>query len=402
MKHLFTLALAGVMSIAASAQAVQGQKFLDNWSVGVYGGAVAPTTHHGVFSNARGVAGVEVMKAFTPYFGLGIQASAGINTTGSHTVIDQVTPLVVGKFNLSNIFCGYPRTACGDKLTGAPRAFEVVAVAGIGFTKFLGHSDKEMTSSEYYANGIHAVSKFGLEFNYNFGKDKEWTVGLRPAIVYDLETTQEEHAYVEAGHAAYNINGSALELTAGVTYHFNNSNGHHHFTYVREYDQAEVDGLNAKINDLRGQLGTKDQQLGEKDGQIRRLQQELNDCRNQKPQTQTQTIINTNKALESYVTFAQGKSTISKDQQPNVERVATFLKNHKNSKVVIKGYASPEGSKAINEKLAKNRAEAVKTMLVNKYKISADRISAEGQGVGNLFEEPDWNRVSICTIDLGK
>ena len=23
---------------------------------------------------------------------------------------------------------------------------------------------------------------------------------------------------------------------------------------------------------------------------------------------------------------------------------------------------------------------------------------AEGQGVGNMFEEPDWNRVSICII----
>jgi hypothetical protein len=36
--------------------------------------------------------------------------------------------------------------------------------------------------------------------------------------------------------------------------------------------------------------------------------------------------------------------------------------------------------------------------LLNKYKIEASRITAEGQGVGNLFEEADWNRVSICTI----
>jgi hypothetical protein len=35
---------------------------------------------------------------------------------------------------------------------------------------------------------------------------------------------------------------------------------------------------------------------------------------------------------------------------------------------------------------------------VNKYKIAANRIEAEGQGVGNMFEEADWNRVSICTI----
>ena len=40
-----------------------------------------------------------------------------------------------------------------------------------------------------------------------------------------------------------------------------------------------------------------------------------------------------------------------------------------------------------------------KTILVNKYKINASRITAEGQGVGDMFTEPDWNRVSICTIE---
>ncbi len=38
-------------------------------------------------------------------------------------------------------------------------------------------------------------------------------------------------------------------------------------------------------------------------------------------------------------------------------------------------------------------------MLIKTYKISADRIVAEGQGVGDMFSEPDWNRVSICTLE---
>ena len=63
------------------------------------------------------------------------------------------------------------------------------------------------------------------------------------------------------------------------------------------------------------------------------------------------------------------------------------------------GYASPEGSVEVNARIAAARAEAVKTILVNKYKISASRITAEGQGVGDMFTEPDWNRVSICTIE---
>ncbi|MBQ4291728.1 MAG: OmpA family protein, partial [Muribaculaceae bacterium] len=65
----------------------------------------------------------------------------------------------------------------------------------------------------------------------------------------------------------------------------------------------------------------------------------------------------------------------------------------------IKGYASPEGSKEINDKLSKDRAAAVKNLLVNKYKIAADRIATQGCGVGDVFDQPEWNRVSICTID---
>lgn len=41
-------------------------------------------------------------------------------------------------------------------------------------------------------------------------------------------------------------------------------------------------------------------------------------------------------------------------------------------------------------------------MLTDRYGIAGKRIVAEGQGIGNMFEEPDWNRVSICTINVEK
>ena len=80
------------------------------------------------------------------------------------------------------------------------------------------------------------------------------------------------------------------------------------------------------------------------------------------------------------------------------------VKNDANTTITeidIVGYASPEGSVEVNERIARQRAEAVKKMLVGKYGIAEERIVAEGQGVGNMFEEPDWNRVSICTINAG-
>ena len=75
------------------------------------------------------------------------------------------------------------------------------------------------------------------------------------------------------------------------------------------------------------------------------------------------------------------------------------MTKHPETKVIIKGYASPEGSAELNARLAAARAEAVKTILVKRYRIAADRVTAEGQGVGDMFTEPDWNRVSICTIE---
>lgn len=380
MKKLFTIFMLGAAGLSASAQGYEGHKFFDNWSLGVIGGAVAPTTHHSVFSDARGVAGLELTKGITPVFSVGVQSVAGFNTLGicgskgaegAYTVVDNVNTTFFGKGNLSNLFFGY---------TGTPRFFEVEAMAGIGINHYFG--DGGFNS---------ATSKVGLNFNFNLGESKAWTVSLRPAMAWDWDAPAVDKAQM-------NINSSALELTAGVTYHFKSSNGAHHFTVVRPYDQAEVDGLNAKINDLRGQMSDKDKAISAKDAQLRQLQQELNDARNKKPAVQQ--VVNTKetKTLESYVTFRQGKSVVDASQLPNVERIATYMKNHKNAKVSIKGYASPEGSIEINTRIAKARAEAVKNILVNKYKIAASRITAEGQGVGNMFEEPDWNRVSICTL----
>lgn len=372
--------MVGASALTVGAQGYEGHKFFDNWSLGVVGGAVSPTTHHSFLNDARGVAGLELTKGITPVFSVGVQSIAGFNTLGvcsskgaegARTAVDNVNTTVFGKANLSNLFFGY---------NGKPRVFEVEAMAGVGANHYFG---------EYEGNS--ATSKVGLNFNFNLGESKAWTLSLRPAMAWDWDAPSSDHAQM-------NVNSSVIELTAGVTYHFKNSNGEHYFTQVRAYDQAEVDGLNAKINDLRGQVGAKDNEIYAKDAQVRQLQQELNDARNKKPVVQQVVNTKNTKTMESYVTFRQGKSVVDASQLPNVERIATYMRNHKNAKVIIKGYASPEGSAEINARLANARAEAVRGILINKYKIAGSRITAQGEGVGNMFEEPDWNRVSICTL----
>lgn len=380
MKKLFTLIVLCAAVASVSAQKYYGgNKFTDNWSVGVKGGVWSPANHYAILK-ARSVFGIQATKMVNPVLGFSIEGMAGVNantsrTFHSSTMIDFAAGNLLAKFNLNNLFCGYK---------GEPDRFEVVAFAGLGYMNAFvaGVSD----DPDFFN------SKLGLDLNYNLGKAKAWQITVSPAIVYALHG-----ADIGWNKMQYNYNRAALELTAGVNYKFGCSNGSHNFTIIKPYDQAEVDGLNAKINDLRGQVENLNGQLRNASDANNRLKKELNDCRNQKPVVK-EVVVN-NRDCESVVSFRQGKSVVDLAQMPNVERVATYLNNHKDAKVVIKGYASPEGSLAWNEKLAKNRAEAVKKVLVKKYKIAEDRITAEGQGIGKMFSEPDWNRVSIATME---
>ena len=361
--------------IAANAQkAVEGNKFTENWSVGFNAGGTTPLTHSAFFKNMRAVLGVGLDKQVTPVLGLGFEAMTSINTTPSRTAFDNTNLSVLGTLNLSNLFGGY---------AGAPRLFEVETVAGIGWLHYAVNGESDLNSMS---------SKLGLNFNFNLGEEKAWTLAFKPALVYDMSADGTDNV-------CFNANRAAWEFTAGLKYHFSCSNGKHYFTIVKPYNQSEIDALNDQINNMRREADDNAAALKNANQKAADLEKALNDCKNQAPKVITETVTNNKKTLESVVTFRQGGTSVESSQTPNVERIATYLKNHKNATVSIKGYASPEGNADVNARIAKQRAESVKNMLINRYKIAANRITAEGQGVGNMFEEPDWNRVSICTIN---
>ncbi len=382
MKKIFTLIAVCACMLSASAQtAVSGSKFLDNWSIGIDGGIA--TNLHDWQSPHGGIMGLQLTKGVTPVLSLEMSAQLGFNDGENwnqfcDNTVDNYMFLGSAKINLMNWIGGYQ---------GKPRVFEIQARAGAGYMRQ--DCDETVGEKNYF------VTKFGLDFDFNVGQKKAWTVSVRPAVL--LKGTKNG---VNCNHNGpcdnYSHNGTA-QITAGVTYHFKNSNGEHYFTPIVARSQAEIDALMAQINDAR-ELAEREREeairiINGKDQEIADLKQKLADCEGRVPE------VSTEKSMECYVYFKQGKSTIEASQQPNVERIATFLKNHNEAKVVINGYASPEGSVEVNERLAQQRADAVKTSLVNKYHIAADRIEANGKGVGDAFSEPDWNRVSICTIE---
>lgn len=354
-------------------RAYEGANLGDNWSIGIHAGVTTPLTHSAFFPNMRATWGLGIGKQLTPFFGMGVEAMTSINTTASKTAFDNTNVSLLTSVNLSNLFAGY---------WGTPRLFEIETVAGLGWLHYAqnGNGDRNSISS-----------KLGLNFNFNLGEAKAWTIGIKPALVYDLNACGERNV-------GFNANRAAWEITAGLKYHFRCSNGKHHISFAKLYDQAEVDALNEQVNNLRQTNVDQEAELTAANQRNAELEQQLADCKNQGPVIVTDTITSHKKTLESVVTFRQGGVSVVASQTPNVERIATYLKNHEKATVSIKGYASPEGKAEVNARIAQQRADAVKSLLVKRYKIAENRITAEGQGVGNMFEETDWNRVSICTI----
>ena len=64
------LLLSVAVGYADGQTALTGNKFADNWAIGVNAGGTTPLMHHSFFKNMRPVVGVHVDKYLTPTFGL--------------------------------------------------------------------------------------------------------------------------------------------------------------------------------------------------------------------------------------------------------------------------------------------------------------------------------------------
>nr|WP_311456232.1 OmpA family protein [uncultured Capnocytophaga sp.] len=378
--------VASAMGANAQEKAISYSKFFDNWQLGVKGGGFSDTHREAFLKNTRATFGLELEKQISPAFRLGVEGMAYVRPVAFdenptyNNFIDQTNVSLVGTVNLSNLILGY---------NGTPRFFEVEGFAGLGWrhTYLQNIVPGVNTRENAVTNGMTA--QFGSNLLFNLGESKKWAVKLSPAIIYGVDTPAKNSAN------SLNSLNSVTQLTAGIIYRFKGSNGARHITLANTVAPAPD---TTELDRLRASLKEKESELTDSQKKIKKLEEELEAERNKKPQVIEKTVTKSKKTLESVVTYRVGKTTIESSQLPNVERIATYLKKYPNSKVVIKGYASPEGNLEKNQKLAADRAESVKKILVSRYKIAADRIQAEGNGIGDMFSEPDWNRVSISTI----
>lgn len=374
MKKLVLMLAAAAMAVSASAQVFEsapGQeyglrqsKFFDNWYVGVNGGVATKLTGHKWLSDLDPNAGLRIGKNITPVFGLAVESNAYFSNkpwTSTKTVVRALNTSLLGTFNLSNLFCGYK---------GDPRFFEVSAVYGLGW----GH----LFNADTKADLNRMTSKAGVDFQFNLGKNKEWQIYVEPSVTWVFNGQKEGlsgasstnyygfKAAADADQPVYNINNGFLQLNAGVIYKFKNHDGRHNFSLVRFRDQSEIDGLNDQINNLKAELAKKPKEV------VKEVVKET-------PAKE----VNVSDLV--FVTFAQGKSALTKDAKKALDNIAS------GKHVAITGTASPEGSKAINDRLSQERANKVAEYLKSKG-VNVDK--AEGKGVqGNTS-----NRLAVVYV----
>lgn len=87
--------------------------------------------------------------------------------------------------------------------------------------------------------------------------------------------------------------------------------------------------------------------------------------------------------MESFklnITFPTNSDKITAQYEPEVKKVAEFLNKHSDVTVVIEGHTDAQGAEAYNQQLSQRRADAVRTSLITKHGIAADRVTAKGFG----------------------
>lgn len=379
-KQVLALAVAAMAAQAMSAQTVEDSRLSDNWYIGINGGMNAKTTHTSLFNNLNPSAGLRIGRNITPVFGVAAEGEAYFNNRGSEarplgTFVKGINVSLLGTTNFSNLFGGY---------LGAPRAFEIIGVYGIGW----GHAFSTGSNKPDRKNVM--TSKLGLDFAFNIGEARAWQIYIEPNITYGMN--------VNGDKTQFNANNSALGVLVGVNYKFGNSNGTNNFVLADLRDPLEIAALNDRINELRSDVDARDNEIAAGRRTISELEMKL---KNQKPTVVVNETKTTN-VLQPTVIFRQGKSTIDAAQYASISMIATYMKNHKDAKILIKGYASPEGSIELNQKLSEARATAVRNALVKRYGVSADRLTTQGMGATDkMFDEVDFNRV-VTFIDTTK
>ena len=346
MKKFLFMLIACMAMMSANAQTFESSKFFDNTYLRLEGGATALT--HPDCNNEgygyddwahtiQGVVGVEMGKWITPKFGVAFEGDFGLRNGSKNGYFnyESVDPLMKAKaFNYINV-TGLAKMNMSNVIAGwnPNRKVEFVLATGpMWIHGFPGWA---------YENDLGV--KFKAEVNVNVAE--RWQINFIPELNYNLTGLYCNGTYE---HPKFDSRNSWYGLKAGVTYKIGKQFTECPYTYT----QADVDALNDQITELR----------------------------NRKPEVVTQVVekvvekvvYRDNTGAAYVIEFAKGSSELTEASCKILDMVSTDVVFD------VSATASPEGSKAFNDRLSKDRAYVVAAYLKNRG-VTVNKV--EGLGV---------------------
>ena len=350
--------------------------FWDNWFISVGGGGQLYFGDHDRqltlgqwISPAFDVA---VGKWFSPEVGVRLMYSGGAlrgaSQNGAHTLSSPIkgkpwygywlTNSRFGFFHVhADVMLNLNNTIAGYK---EDRIYTISPYIGLGVMR----AYKAPTSTEFAVNA-------GLFNSFRVAKALDVNLDIRGTIVNDRFD----------GEFGGRSGEGLLTASVGVTYRFKERGWERPKTVIRHDNRA--------INDLKDQIEALK-------AENERLQAALAEGNEAKADTIIQKI---NVATPVMITFKIGKSDLARRDRAALGMLAEVISESDPSVVyTITGYADAgTGTPAINERLSRERAEAVYDCLVNEYHVDAERLKVEYKGgVENMFyDDPELSRAAI-------
>ena len=353
--------------------------FWDNWFISVGGGGLLYFGDHdrqlGFGEWISPTFDIAVGKWFSPEVGARLMYSGGAirgaTQSGTHSLGSWIDSKPIDNFwlqnsrfgffnihadvlfNLNNIIAGYKED----------RIYTISPYIGLGVMR----AYKAPVATEF-------AGTVGLFNSFRVAKGLDINLDVRGALVADRFDG-------EVGGLSGREGEGLLSVALGVTYKFKERGWERSKTIIR-HDNRTINDLRDQIEDLKYQNEALKKALAERD------------------EAKVDTIIQRiNVAAPVMVTFKIGKSNLSRRDRVSLGMLADVIKDTDESIVyTITGYADAgTGSVAINDRLSRERAEAVYDCLVNEYGVDADRLKVEYKGgVENMFyDDPTLSRAAI-------
>lgn len=273
---------------------------------------------------------------------------------------------------------------------------------------------------------------FTNDINVNKGKKElngGLVVGLTPSVrvfnnlslFLDIAINSNIRQHFNWDGASYsdrnnNLTGGLYTTSFGLSYSFGKAKIHGDWAIIKEANNKRIDSLNARIGEIETLMNDTD-----KDGVPDYLDAEQNSINGVAVDTKGRMVDRNDNGvpdeLERYVSnsitknseiaanaasenavlelinkgyiaayFDSGKSKTNSTSASSIGFILTYLKNNPSKSVEISGYADEVGNTNSNNKLALERAENVKTLLL-KAGISESRISVESSGVDSSVDK---------------